>query len=185
MDKTKLFTLGFAIALLFSVTDAEGKKRRGCPGGTVAKNCSKSTDTNRCMTCNAYAEARGEGLEGMIRANRVVLTRAKSGRYPRSACGVIYQKGQFSWKKGTMCVSKKSWAAAEKSVRIARQSGPNGKLYYHADYVRPKWSRYCSGKESYGNHIFYSDCYTKTQWASIQRKSRSRYASAETTGTVQ
>ncbi|MBX3022344.1 MAG: cell wall hydrolase [Bdellovibrionales bacterium] len=114
----------------------------------------------------------------MIRVSRVVLTRAKSGLYPRNACSVIFQKAQFSWtaNRRAACVSDKSWTQAKKAAEVALQSGPSGKLYFHAAYVRPRWARFCVGRERHAgdDHIYYSKCFRdEQQMARYKRTTRS------------
>jgi spore germination cell wall hydrolase CwlJ-like protein len=111
------------------------------------------------MACNAYHEAAIEGFRGMVEVNRTVITRAQSGRFPRSLSGVIYQPSQFSWTLNVpRCVSPSVWNEAIRASQEALRQGPNGKIYYHATYVRPYWSINCSGRNQVGTHIFYSDC---------------------------
>jgi len=42
-----------------------------------------------------YAEARGESLEGQVAVGAVILNRMKSGIFPDTVSGVIYQKDAF------------------------------------------------------------------------------------------
>ncbi|SNX55084.1 N-acetylmuramoyl-L-alanine amidase [Thermoanaerobacterium sp. RBIITD] len=42
-----------------------------------------------------YAEARGESFEGQVAVGAVILNRVKSGIFPNSVIGVIYQPGAF------------------------------------------------------------------------------------------
>jgi len=62
-----------------------------------------STDVNHELECLAgaiYFEAKSESLEGQLAVGRVVINRAKSGRFPASYCGVVYQRSQFSFIRG-------------------------------------------------------------------------------------
>ena len=60
-----------------------------------------STLTNdlECLTRNMYHEARGEKLPGQIAVGMITINRAKSKskKFKKTLCGVVYQKGQFSW----------------------------------------------------------------------------------------
>src|SRR5437763_15592668 len=51
-----------------------------------------------CMTEAMYFEARGEKHIGALAVAHVILNRMKSGKFPETACGVIRQKGQFTYK---------------------------------------------------------------------------------------
>lgn len=73
-----------------------------------------------CLAKNIYFEARGESLRGQIAVALVTINRVESTKYSDTICGVVYQKGQFSWTQGpTRLTSDKSWAQA---VEIAQQS---------------------------------------------------------------
>jgi hypothetical protein len=57
-------------------------------------------DTRRDITCMAlaiYFEARGESHKGQVAVGEVIMNRTRSPKYPSSACGVLLQRGQFSF----------------------------------------------------------------------------------------
>lgn len=43
-----------------------------------------------------YFESNRSSRDGMIAVGSVVMNRVESGKYPRSVCGVVGQKGQFA-----------------------------------------------------------------------------------------
>lgn len=51
----------------------------------------------QCMVCNCFFEARGQNFDEQVMVNRAVLSRVLSPAHPKSVCGVIHQKNQFSW----------------------------------------------------------------------------------------
>jgi len=126
----------------------------------------------KCLAQNIYYEAGYEPFEGKVAVAQVTLNRAESGKFPEDICGVIFQKGviydkvicQFSWycEQGTIrkpvnpAAYNESMAVAKKVLLEGfRLDGLKNALYYHADYVSPRW-----GKEkiaTIGRHIFYSD----------------------------
>ena len=58
---------------------------------------------SRDLTCLAqaiYFEARGEALAGQLAVGAVIVNRAGSDRYPSDYCGVVTQRGQFSFVRG-------------------------------------------------------------------------------------
>lgn len=61
-------------------------------------NCSgvQSSDL-QCMVCNCYFEARGQNFDEQVMVSRAVLSRVLSPAHPKSICGVVHQKNQFSW----------------------------------------------------------------------------------------
>ncbi|SFV14028.1 Cell Wall Hydrolase [Methylobacterium sp. 174MFSha1.1] len=123
----------------------------------------------RCLAEAVYFEARGEPEQGQAAVAQVVLNRAKSGLYPASICGVVYQNRhrymgcQFSFAcegKSLRITDDASWQTA---TRVA-QSVVEGRTYladvggathYHADYVKPRWSRRLRKMDVIGRHIFY------------------------------
>ncbi|MBV9052767.1 MAG: cell wall hydrolase, partial [Hyphomicrobiales bacterium] len=99
----------------------------------------------------------------------VVLNRVKSGLYPTSICGVVYQNRnrylgcQFTFAcegKSLRVTEPDAWARA---TRIATNvlkgdtylANVGGALNYHANYVRPGWARYLQRASVIGHHIFY------------------------------
>ncbi len=115
----------------------------------------------RCLAGAVYFESKGESLEGQLAVARVVMARAKSGRFPTSLCGVVYQKSQFSFVRGGKMPSINTgslhWRNAVAITRIALdgswKSPVEGALFFHARYVSPGWRLKRIG--SIDNHIFY------------------------------
>ena len=115
----------------------------------------------RCLAGAVYFESKGESLEGQLAVARVVMARAKSGRFPTSLCGVVYQKSQFSFVRGgkmpPINTGSLHWRNAVAITRIALdgswKSPVEGALFFHARYVSPGWRLKRIG--SIDNHIFY------------------------------
>lgn len=123
----------------------------------------------RCLAEAVYFEARSEGPEGQAAVAQVVLNRVRSGLYPKTICGVVYQNRhrhlacQFTFAcegKSLRIGENASWQSA---VRVS-QAVLNGKTYlpdvggsthYHADYVRPYWAKRLKKMDVIGRHIFY------------------------------
>lgn len=124
----------------------------------------------RCLAEAVYFEARSEPEDGRAAVAQVVLNRVKSGVYPDSVCGVVYQNRhrklacQFTFAcegKSLRITEPESWKVA---VRIARDVY-EGRIYltevaasthYHADYVSPRWAKKLKKMDVIGRHIFYS-----------------------------
>jgi len=126
----------------------------------------------KCMTENIYHEAGQEPVEGKIAVAQVVMNRTESGRFPNDPCRVIYQKNafyenvvcQFSWYCDKSLkrrpVNQARWDESEevaKSVLLEGMRLPSLEkaMYYHADYVNPKWKNPRITK--IGRHIFYRE----------------------------
>lgn len=123
----------------------------------------------RCLAEAIYFEARSEPEEGQAAVAQVVLNRVRSGLYPRSVCGVVYQNRhrhlacQFTFAcegKSLRITENGPWQTA---MRIAREV-TEGRTYlqevgasthYHANYVRPSWSKRLKKMDVIGRHIFY------------------------------
>ena len=113
-----------------------------------------------CMAKVIYYESRGESLAGKLAVAKVTLNRVNSGKFPSTVCGVVYQKGQYSWTRGTppKITDKKAW---QESLNIASNAIDTGlteldhfkAIYFHSKQVKPKW-KYKYAK-TIGNHIFY------------------------------
>lgn len=125
-----------------------------------------------CLARNIYFEAGHEPFEGKAAVAQVTLNRAESGKFPGDICKVIYQKNvvydkvlcQFSWYcEGKGGVRPRNDQAYNQSMEAAKKVLLEGfrlpsletALYYHADYVNPKWNKERVAK--IGRHIFYSD----------------------------
>ena len=90
----------------------------------------------------------------------VILNRTESGRFPRSVCGVVTQRGQFSFVRGGKLPTppangqwKKALAVAQVAMKDQWDSPVPEALYFHARYVKPSWKRARVG--AVGNHVFY------------------------------
>lgn len=125
-------------------------------------------DPLACLTQAIYYEARNESEEGQAAVAEVVLNRAGSGRYPRDICQVVYQRNsrtcQFTFtcdgSIGRSPINMTAWARAERIARSvyageAKALLPRSSVNYHANYVRPTWSRRMERVRRIGAHIFY------------------------------
>jgi N-acetylmuramoyl-L-alanine amidase len=116
---------------------------------------------HECLAGAVYFEAKGEPLQGQLSVAEVILNRARSGRFPASACGVVKQRGQFSFVRGgrfpAIARGSLAWKRAVAIARIAVQDladGPAPKaLFFHAKRVSPRWR--LTRVAAVGNHIFY------------------------------
>jgi spore germination cell wall hydrolase CwlJ-like protein len=125
-------------------------------------------DPLTCLTQAVYYEARSENEDGQAAVAEVVMNRAASGRYPADICEVVYQRNartcQFTFtcdgSIGRSRVNPASWARAERIARSvysgeAKAILPGRSVNYHANYVKPSWSRRLERVHRIGAHIFY------------------------------
>ena len=117
----------------------------------------------QCLAGAVYFESRGEPLAGQLAVAQVVINRAEDNRFPASYCGVVYQRAQFSFvKNGRMPrirTSSGAWQRAKAIAQIAHDgmwdSEAGDAVYFHAKYVRPKWSYRKQPTATIKTHIFY------------------------------
>ena len=115
----------------------------------------------RCLAGAVYFESKGESLDGQLAVARVIINRAKSGRFAESLCGVVFQRGQFSFVRGgampPIPMASRGWreAVAISQIAVAGnwKSSAEGALYFHARRVSPGWGR--ERMASIDNHVFY------------------------------
>ena len=142
---------------------ADAPARAGSLAVLVADRLDSATADREeeCLAAAVYFESRSESLEGQLAVARVVLNRAASGRFPASVCGVVMQRGQFSFVRGggfpPIARSSRDWREAVAIARIASdgqwESGAERALYFHAARVSPGWRM--TRVAAIGNHIFY------------------------------
>ena len=123
----------------------------------------------RCLAQAIYFEARGEPEAGQAAVAQVVLNRMISGLYPTSICGVVFQNRshykacQFSFAcegRSLRVHDTNSWAQAQRIADDALEgrswlAAVGRSTHYHANYVRPRWSRALKKMDVIGKHIFY------------------------------
>lgn len=124
-----------------------------------------------CLARNIYHEAGGEPFEGKVAVAQVTINRAESGNFPADICQVVYQKNivyekvlcQFSWYCNSASLRKPmNGPVYTESMEVAKKvllegfrlPSINNALYFHADYINPKWGKPPVAK--IGRHIFYN-----------------------------
>jgi len=120
----------------------------------VTKKVKKKTDLE-CLATAVYHEARGEPTDGKIAVAQVVVNRTKLNFYPKSVCGVVFQRNQFTglhavkYNKDAMRIAKQVLRGASDIMAEA--------THFHTVNVMPKWAS--SPTMVYlgqiGDHLFY------------------------------
>lgn len=77
-------------------------------GQAQAKKQKPPTNEITCLAQAVYYEARGEPLEGKKAVAIVTLNRKNNPKFPSTICGVVYQKGQYSWTRKTRAIPNNS-----------------------------------------------------------------------------
>ena len=115
-----------------------------------------------CLATGIYFESKSESLAGQLAVGQVIANRANSGgRFPGTYCGVLFQRGQFSFVRGHSLPSvpraSRQWQNAVAVAKIVDQdlheSSVGKALFFHARYVSPGWR--LKRVASVGNHVFY------------------------------
>lgn len=167
MRKAKLLLLGSVVfvCVMFGMGHAYETRTFDIAYSDLTKDARKQVD---CLAENIYHEAGYESKDGKKAVALVTLNRTQSEKFPQSICGVVKQKTegmcQFSWFcmpvklnrntdafRESMDVALFVYANYEKLKDIT-----NGALYYHADYVNPRW-RNVEKTTVIGRHIFYKE----------------------------
>jgi spore germination cell wall hydrolase CwlJ-like protein len=123
-----------------------------------------NTKDLKCLAQNIFFEAGTESMLGKIAVGQVTVNRVKIGHWGETVCEVVNAKDQFSWTnrddlsidrdsrnyKDSVLAAKKV-LQERKRLRILRSA-----LFYHADYVRPKWADKNQKVTTIEKHIFYN-----------------------------
>ena len=114
-----------------------------------------------CLAAGIYFEAKSEPLAGQLAVGHVIANRAESGRFASTYCGVLFQRGQFSFVRGKswphIAKEGRQWKTAVAIAKIVDQdlkpSAAANALYFHARRVHPGWR--LKQVAAIGNHIFF------------------------------
>jgi len=137
-------------------------------------NVTKTLKEEKCLTEAIYYEAGNQSEIGKEAVALVVMNRVAQKHRPNTVCGVVAQAHvvqdrkvcQFSfWCENKYKPNKVAW---EDSKKIARRVLTNywkgailiqysTAMYYHADYVRPKWRKSKVFLGKIDNHLFYGE----------------------------
>lgn len=124
----------------------------------------------RCLAQNIYFEARNEPIQGRLAVAFVTVNRVRDASFPNTVCAVVRQgirRGrhhlcQFSWycdRRADIVRNEEKYAdAMTLAMEVLEghvEDNTNGALYYHANYVSPRWRDGFEHTTTIGNHIFY------------------------------
>ncbi len=122
-----------------------------------------------CMAQAIIYEAGLEPLAGQQAVAQVILNRTRSGVYPKTVCGVVYQGStrrtgcQFTFtcdgslaKRMPDRITLAARAVAEDALQGRLPDRVGVATHYHASYVSPYWAPSLMRVGRIGAHIFYS-----------------------------
>jgi spore germination cell wall hydrolase CwlJ-like protein len=118
-----------------------------------------------CLAKNIFYEAGSESYTGKLAVATVTMNRVKHPSFPKTVCGVVYQKTnrgcQFSWTCGGRRPLNNH--LYQQSLKVAKEVLTNGArvaslknaLYFHNTTIEPDW-KFALPIQQIGNHIFYA-----------------------------
>jgi spore germination cell wall hydrolase CwlJ-like protein len=121
-----------------------------------------------CLSQAIYYEARGETQRGQIAVAEVIMNRVRSGYYPSSICGVVYQGShrstgcQFTFTCDGSLNHRPRGRAWDRAQRVATavmlgytRPITQGATHYHTHAVNPVWNSGLVETTSIESHVFY------------------------------
>jgi spore germination cell wall hydrolase CwlJ-like protein len=156
-----------AVILLISVTLllSAGFSKEKVIDVTYTQLTAEAKTQVDCLAQNIYYEAGYEPRDGKIAVAMVTLNRVQDPRYPKDICSVVKQKVkstcQFTWYcEGNKTIQNNSVYMQARDVALLVYANyekmhdmTSGALFYHADYVNPRWK--LERTAIIGRHIFY------------------------------
>lgn len=141
-------------------TDAPKVRFASLAAAVAAQGIGMDDEAVRCLAGAIYFESKGESLAGQLAVAEVVLNRTESGRFPPDVCGVVTQRGQFSFvRNGAIPAIDAGNAAYRRAVAVAKvaladvwhEQVPDA-LYFNGTRAGHGGSKRVA---AIGNHAFY------------------------------
>lgn len=126
-----------------------------------------------CLALNVWHEARGEPLAGQLAVAGNTLNRVRLPSYPKTVCGVVYQRNtrgcQYSWTCDGKPDASYAQVRGSRSDLVARAvyaglwgDVSDGSTHYFAAYLHgqgkaPTWHKEMKLVVRIGGHEFYRD----------------------------
>lgn len=116
--------LGFSVLSLF------------LSGLAACGTISTASNERQCMARAMYFESVRSSDDGMLAVGTVVMNRVRSGKYPKTVCGVVGQRNQFA--PGVLSKPMTEGKSRERAERIAgqvlsgkRHRGVGNAMFFH------------------------------------------------------
>lgn len=128
----------------------------------------------KCLQENIFFEARNQKPIGMAMVGIVTLERVKLSQFPNTICGVVYERGQFSWTSHKPKVNMKNPVEAQawwicgliaQNILVNRKSLDDiykNVAYYHKTTIHPRWASKMRKEFVLQDHVFYSSIVNET-----------------------
>lgn len=151
---------------LASVQPADVKNTVDIEPVKVSNKVKKVTQRDselRCMARAMFQEANGEGEIGLVAVGHVVMNRVNHPKYPKTVCGVVYEKTRGICQFAFVCTGGRSMSEArakELELVAARvingeTSDPTGGALYFNN--TPFKNKYMAFIKKIGGHWFYKN----------------------------
>jgi spore germination cell wall hydrolase CwlJ-like protein len=114
----------------------------------------------RCLAQNIYAEAKNTTVADQTAVGFVTVNRVKSADYPKTICGVVHQKNQFSWTARPLKISDdRAYRDADTLASlIIEEQVPDvsrGAVSFHEARVHPAWAKRMDVTLRTRVHVYY------------------------------
>jgi len=123
---------------------------------------------HNCLSQAIYYEARGESQRGQIAVAEVIMNRVRSGYYPTSVCGVVFEGShrstgcQFTFTCDGTLNHRPRGRAWDRAQRVATavmlgytRPVTQGATHYHTHAVNAIWNSGLVQTTSIESHVFY------------------------------
>jgi len=118
-----------------------------------------------CIATAVYVEANMQSLEEKLGVINVIMNRVRSGRFGRSACEIVYARGQFVGIENMMKADEKNIdkeallktkLLVVDTVFFKKHTNPVGNsLYFHDDSIDMKYIWEMKPNIKIGRMVFY------------------------------
>jgi spore germination cell wall hydrolase CwlJ-like protein len=119
-----------------------------------------------CLTQAVYYEARGESRAGQAAVAQVVLNRTRHPAFPKSVCGVVFQRLRGTCQFSFACdgsvhrrVELGAWRRAEQVAARALDGSVMSEVgnatHFHVARISPIWRNSLLRVSQVGSHVFY------------------------------
>ena len=161
----RIYSLAAIFLISISLLLSAGYTKDKFIGVTYTQLTSEAKTQVDCLAENIYYEAGYESRDGKIAVAMVTLNRVQNPQFPKDICSVVKQKVkstcQFSWfcesdkriRNNSAYIQAREVALFVYANYEKMHDMTQGALFYHADYVNPRWK--LERTTVIGRHIFY------------------------------
>lgn len=135
----------------------KGRNKNGVPSRSqilVSRGVSREDIT--MLARAVHGEARGEKFDGQVAVAAVIVNRAKSGQFPDTINGVVFEPGAFdAVDDGQIWLEPDSKAVKAAEMALAGYDPTGGALYYWNPITSTsKWIWTRAIEKQIGRHVF-------------------------------